>query len=223
MKKIVYLALCLGALASLHSCNPRAKATPGAAAKLYTEQIMNDDYDAFVRAIEFTETPAKAVKEAEAYTRSTFDADRREERREERLAERETARDLRTVHRPHVTERGGIREVEIISEEKAPDNTYDVTVRNVYNNGLVEEMKYKMVDEDRDWKIRVTDNKEVWRAVTDRGEREVMKIRDEHKRDFYKNHEGGRRRFLKDITKKGGEVEIVKTLENGQRHREVIR
>lgn len=227
MKKIVYLALCFGALASLDSCNPKAKATPGQVAKRYTERIMNDDYDAFVRAIRFTETPADAAPKAKAYSRSMAKAATNDAQHEMRESRRDwnhqAAREMRTVNHPSVTERGGIRQVEVVSEVVTPDESVDVIIENTYADGLVEQVEYKMINDDQDWKIRVTDNKEVWRATTDRHDRETLKIRDNRKRDFLKDNERGDRRFVKELTKRDGQREVVKTLGDGRRHRDVVK
>ncbi len=56
MKKILCFVACLAVIAALGSCNKKSvAATPGLAAKQYVEHIMNDDYEAFVKAISFTE------------------------------------------------------------------------------------------------------------------------------------------------------------------------
>lgn len=105
-----------------------------------------------------------------------------------------------------------------------PDQkTCDVVVSNTYNNGLVEQVAYKMVNDNNDWKIRVNDNKEVWRATNSDGDRETIKVREGKERDFIKDDDNGERQFVKDIAKRNGDVEVIKTLENGDRHREVIK
>ncbi len=203
MKKLLCFTLCLAAVAALGSCKKKVAATPGEAARIYTEHIMNDNYGAFVEAIVFTEPVAPEV-------RKTVNALH--------------AQHLRTVHHPNVTERGGVKEVKVVSQKISPDNsTADVVLTNTYNDGLVETVNYQMVNDNTTWKIRVTPNKEVWRAVTSDGDHEVIKIREGHARDFIKEKDHGERHFVKDIVKRNGEVEVIKVLENGQRHREVFK
>ncbi len=199
MKKILYLVVCCVAVAALGSCHKKAAATPGAAAKAYSEHIMNDNYDAFVNAVVFTEPIKPAAKKA-------------------------TATALRTVHHPDVTAKGGVREVRVVSEKPSADNKQcDVVLTHHYNNGIVETVNYKMINDNNEWKIRANDNKEVWRAITNDGDHEVLKVREGHERDFVKDKDNGEKEFVKDINKRNGDVEVIKVLANGERHREVIK
>jgi uncharacterized protein YdaT len=210
MKKILYLAACCaaGAVAAVVVCSCRPKAlaaTPGLAAKQYAEHIMNDDYDAFVKAISFTEPVAVAEKPAVDKSHATA---------------------LRTIHHSHINERGGIKEIKLVSEKFSPDNkTCDVVLASHYNDGLVKTINMHMVNDYEVWKIRETPYKEIWRATTSEGDTEVIKVRTGHERDFIKdkNRDTGEKQFIKDINRHNGEVEVIKVLENGQRHREVIR
>ena len=203
MKKLLCITICLTAVAVLASCKPKVPATAGEAAKIYTEHIMNDNYGAFVEAIAFTEPIKPEVS---------------------KVVHAIHAQQLRTVHHPNVVERGGIKEVRVISQRPAPDNkTADVVLTNTYNNGVIETVNYAMINDDVAWKIRITPNKEVWRATHSDGSHEVIKIREGHQRDFIKEKDHGEKHFVKDIVKHNGEVEVIKVLENGHRHREVIR
>ena len=207
MKNILYLAaLCAVVTVLGSSCRPKVvAATPGIAAKQYVEHIMNDDYEAFVKAISFTEpiptTNVNAVHKAHAAA-------------------------LRTIHHPDIAQRGGIKEVRLVSEKTSPDNkTCDVVLANHYNDGLVKTVNLHMANDYDVWKVRETPYKEIWRATTSEGDTEVIKVRTGHERDFIKdkNKDTGEKQFIKDINRNDGQVEVVKVLENGQRHREVIR
>ncbi len=204
MKRILYIAMSLVAVASLGSCNKKATATtPGAKAKQMTEHMCNDNYEAFVEAIVFTNPVKPEVK---------------------KVVNTEHAKALRTVHHPSVTEKGGVKEVKVVSENIAPDRkTATVVLTNQYNNGVLETVNYDMVNDNNEWKVRVNDNKEVWRATTSEGDHEVLKIREGHDRDFVKEKDNGEKHFVKDIVKRDGQVEVIKHLENGHRHREVIK
>lgn len=203
MKKLVYLAALCAAVVSFDSCKSKKVAqTPALAAKEYTEGMCNGNYDAFVEMIVFEEAVAPAKPEVKK-AHSTA---------------------LKTIHKPSVDEKGGVKEVAVVSEKVAPDGkTADVVLTNTYNNGHVETVNYKMVNDAETWKIRVNDNKEVWRAITKDGDHEVIKIRDGKDRDFVKTKEDGEKQFVKEITKRNGQVEVIKTLENGERHREVLK
>ncbi|MDR2913165.1 MAG: hypothetical protein LBV38_07785 [Alistipes sp.] len=206
MKKILFLVTCLAAAAALGSCNKRATATPGGAAKHYVEQLQNDNYEAFIAGIAFVkpvEVVAPAARES---------------------SECSCAESLRAIHRPDVVERGGIREVRLVSEKVAPDHmTCDVTLTNHYLNGDIETIDFTMVNEVDVWKVRENPYKEIWHATDNNGNIEVIKVRTGHERDFFKGHDdGGEREFVKNILRHNGQKEIVKVLENGTRHREVI-
>lgn len=203
MKKLLYLALCLGAAAMLGSCQKKVSATPGMVAKQYAEHIMNDNYDAFVNAIVFTEPVKPEVRKA---------------------VNAMHAKSLRTVHHPHVMERGGIKEVKIVSEQTAPDNrSCDVVLTNHYNNGVVETVNYHMVNDNKVWRVKETPYKEIWTGTTNEGDKEVVKIRSGRNREFIKDNDNGEKHFVKDIVKRNGQIEVIKVLENGERHREVIK
>lgn len=205
MKKIIcFLTLC-AAVGSLGSCTKKAAATPGTVAKQYVEHIMNDDYEAFVDAISFTEPVAPEH-------RATVN--------------RAHASALRTIHQPNISENGGIKEVKVVSEEMAPDNkSCDVTLSSHYNNGMVKTIDMTMINEDDIWKVRETPRKEIWKGTTSEGDTEVIKVRSGHERDFIKDKDvdTGEKQFIKDINHRNGNVEVVKVLENGRRSREVIR
>jgi hypothetical protein len=207
MKKILSLAVCCAVIGSVVvSCQRRAvAATPGMAAKQYAEHIMDGDYDSFVKAISFTEQVPLTEKE---------------------VVDKAHATALRTILHSHIDERGGIKEIKLVSEKFSPDNTScDVVLASHYNDGLVKTINMHMVNDYDVWKIRETPYKEVWRATTSEGDTEVIKVRTGHERDFIKdnNRDTGEKQFIKDINRHNGEVEVIKVLENGQRHREVIR
>ncbi len=206
MKKILCFVACLAVIAALGSCNKKSvAATPGLAAKQYVEHIMNDDYEAFVNAISFTEPVSAAMRKS---------------------VNKAHAAALRAIHQPDIAQRGGIKEVRIVSEKPSADNTTcDVVVANHYNDGLVKTINLHMVNDYDVWKVRETPYKEIWRATTSEGDTEVIKVRTGHERDFIKDKDldTGEKQFIKDINRHNGEVEVIKVLEDGQRHKEVIR
>ncbi len=207
MKRIIYLALCGAVVMTFgYSCNTKTvAATPGIAAKQYVEHIMNDDYEAFVEAIFFTEPVPAAMQKNVHKAHATA---------------------LRTIHHPDVAQRGGIREIKVVSEKPSVDNkTCDVVLASHYNDGLVKTVNLHMVNDYDVWKVRETPYKEIWRATTSEGDTEVIKVRSGHQRDFIKDKDvdTGEKQFIKDINRHNGEVEVVKVLHDGKRHKEVIR
>ncbi len=200
MKKIVYLALFCAVAASFASCKEKkAEKTAALAAKEYTELLSNGDYDGFVDVIVFEEPAAPVKPEVKKVHSAT----------------------LKTIHKPSVDEKGGIKNVAVTSEKVAPDGKYaDVVLTNTYNDGLVETVSYAMILDDTVWKVRVNNNKEVWTAVNNDGDREVVKIKEGTDRDFVKTNDAGEKQFVKEITKRDGQVETIKTLENGERYKE---
>jgi hypothetical protein len=207
MKKIFYFVACgIVAAAVGASCHSKTQAaTAGESAIKYVQHIVNDDYEAFVGAISFTEPVAKAQRKAVNKAHATA---------------------LRTIHQPDIAQHGGIRDVKVVSEKPSPDNkTCDVVMSHNYNDGMVKTVNLHMINEENVWKVRETPYKEIWRATTSNGDTEVIKVRSGHARDFIKDkdldtHE---KQFVKDITRHNGDVEVIKVLENGHRHREVIR
>lgn len=189
--------------ASCHSGTTAA--TPGEAAKKYIEHIVNNDYEAFVNVISFVEPPAAGGRMA---------------------VNRAHAASLRSIHHPDVAEHGGIREVRVLHEKMSPDNrSCDVSIANRYDDGMVKRIDLRMINDMDVWKVRETPRKEIWRATTSEGDTEVIKVRSGHRRDLIEERDGdtGEKQFIKDIVKRDGQIEVVKVLEDGRRHREVIK
>lgn len=197
MKKLVYLVVCCATVASFAACKGKNKTaqTPAVAAKEYVELIKVGNYEEFVDAIVFEE-PAKAP----AVTPE-----------QKKAVKTSNAQALKTVHHATVEEKGGLKDVAVVSETVAPDGqTADVILAGTYNNGEIETITCKMVNDEKRWKIRVNDNKEVWKAVNKDGDREVIKIREGHDRDFVKIKEDGERDIFKDIEYADRKVEKIK-------------
>jgi hypothetical protein len=204
MKKILSLALACALVAALGSCNKKAAATPGVTAKRYVEHVVNDDYEAFVKGISFTKPVDKAYRVE---------------------ADKAHAAALRAIHHPRTVERGGIKEVKVVSEKLSTDKkTCDVVLANHYNNGTVSTVNMSMIKDGSEWKVRETPSREIWKATTSEGDTEVVKVRTGGERDVVKDrlNDMGEKQFVKDINRAGGEVEVVKVLEDGTRHKEVI-
>ncbi len=207
MKTSIHLIACCCAVAvCVSSCSEnRGGVTPGVVAKQCVEHIMNNDYEAFVENISFVEPVPEVARPA---------------------VNRAHATALRAIHHPDVVARGGIAEVQVVSEDISEDNiTGDVVVANHYDDGSVEAVTLHMIKDFDMWKVRETSCKEIWRATNIEGDTEIIKVRTGRDRDFFKSRSlgTGEKQFVKDISRPNGQVEIVKALENGKRHREVIR
>ncbi|MDR2890325.1 MAG: hypothetical protein LBV18_01770 [Alistipes sp.] len=219
MKKFIYVAVCFAAVATLGSCKKKVTSTPGMAAKHYVEQMCCDNYEDFVEAIVFTEPVEPATQAAPAAS-----ADKATQKATRRAISKSHADQLRAVHHPDVTDRGGVKEVRIVSETPAEDNlSTAVVLSSHYNDGTVETINVDMVNENKMWKIRETPYKEIWKATNADGDTETIKIRSGHDRDFIKDNDNGERQFVKSILRRDGPVERIKTLSDGRRHREVIK
>jgi hypothetical protein len=181
-----------------YSCRPRTTVvTAGDAAKRYVEHIMRGDYESFVEGVSFSVPPPDE---------------------QARQLEKAHAEALRTLHLPDVASRGGISRVKVLSEKPSPDNlSCEVVVASHYGDGLVKTVNLDMVNEDDVWKIRETPYREIWRATTSEGNTEVVKVHPGEEGD------SAPKQFVKDINHHNGRVEVIRVLENGERHREDIR
>lgn len=126
MKNVLYFGLFVMALMLMTSCTP---STPGAAAKKYSEYLKSGDYDKFVDGIAYKE-------EQTADQKVILEAMLKEKASEE------------------FAKKGGIKDIEIISEEISEDgNTAKVVLKQTYGNGESDEGNYDMVKKDGKWKM----------------------------------------------------------------------
>ncbi|MDR0907273.1 MAG: hypothetical protein LBM63_01475 [Rikenellaceae bacterium] len=204
MKKIVYIVACGAVVASFAACKNQKHATPVATVKENVEIIKVPNFDNFVDAIAFEE-PVKmrpvATAAKSAATRSY------------------TVEVPRIVYTPATKAEQKPANVIIVPEVVAPaEVTNNTMVAYTPDTYEFEASPFERFDEEypaiasvldtinygKDWKIRNGKYKEVWRAVDADGNREVLKFREGHDRDFVK-------------VKAAGERDIVKNLEFGNR------
>lgn len=195
MKKSVILFAALLAIVALPGCKSKSKMA-AEKAKTCAGYIMNSDYDQFVNHITYD----KNLTSAQLEQQKASDA----------------AILKRRVH-PMVAEKGGIKEVNVVSTNLAEENPQvaNVVFTNLYNNGDIEDVEYLMVLDENVWKVKVSNDRTVWKTRTDDGERVSFKLIDEPHKDVFKEHIDGEREFIKEKDKRNVEVEKIK--EDGKR------
>lgn len=177
-------------------CRPHQPQSPSVAAQRYAENLKTGNYDEFVNALDFdSKISADSIKREKA-----------------RLA----AMMRKKVH-PAIAGRGGLKEMKVVSEKVAPDGKIaDVVLKNVYNNGEVENIHYVMVNTDNVWKVRMGNDKEVWKTHTADGHEVVLELKEDEHRDIIKtNVDGENREFVKVIEEENREM--LKVKENGEK------
>lgn len=192
MKKLLYVIVAGSVMLGFTDCKNRTQTASAAeTAKTYTESCYRTgNYDKFVEAIHFEkETPKKVVKQEKQTYAAT----------------------LKKHNEPEVQQRGGLKESKVVSENIAPDgNTAEVLLKNYYNDGSIEDIRYNMVRDDNKWKIQVGNDKEVWRTTNARGQDVVVKLKDNDYKSFVKVKVDGEKAFVKDIEPAGSDKEVVK-------------
>ena len=124
MKKILSLALAVAAVALIASCSS-SSSSPGKAAKQYSEYAANGQYDKYLDGFYSSEdTPKAEYEEQRAMLKAM-------------LTEKVT---------PMIEEKGGIKSIEVVSEEISPDGkTATVGLKTTYGNGDVQEEDTDMI------------------------------------------------------------------------------
>ena len=127
MKQLIRLGLMLVAVLAMVSCTP---STPGAALKHYMSALSDKDYEEFVEGVKLSETDAAKAQEAR-----------------DGLVAMIKEKGAKTPD-----EKGGLKEIEIVSEEIAEDgNSAVVTFKQHYGDGSVKEDTQKMAKVDGKW------------------------------------------------------------------------
>jgi hypothetical protein len=120
MKKLFYFVLAIAAMGVMASCGGGAS-SPGAAAKMYMEAVAAGDYEKFIDGIyvdpESTPEEIEEIEEQKTMLLAMI---------EEKGAE-------------GIEEKGGIKSVEVVSEEIAEDGLATVILSITYGNGETEE------------------------------------------------------------------------------------
>ncbi len=131
MKKVIYLSLSVLCMLLIVACS--SGSTPSAAAKKYVGYMQSGDYEKFVDGIAFPEeASAEELQQAKDMYVSMF-----KEKGDKELKEK-----------------GGIKNVEIVSETIAEDGkTAVVEVKLIYGNGTEDTDEMDMVLDKGDWKI----------------------------------------------------------------------
>lgn len=133
---MIYLTLAAAMIGlMLISCSRTGASSPGKAAKQYMEYMVNGDVDKFVDAIYFgEETSKEEIEQGRTMMKSLI---------EEKA-------------KPALEEKGGLKSVEVISEEISEDGkTATVTLKQTYGNGETEEDESEMVLVDGRWMMKM--------------------------------------------------------------------
>lgn len=126
----------IAAVGVMVSCGGGAtSSSPGAAAKEYAEAIAEGDYDKFIDGIHFSEgTSADEIAQGKLMLRSMLNE-----------------KGAKTLE-----ERGGMKSVEVISEEIAEDGkTAKVNMRYTYGNGETSDEAMDMFLDGKTWKMEL--------------------------------------------------------------------
>lgn len=127
MKKVLYFGLFVMALLLTVACSP---SSPSAAAKKYSEYLKSGNYDKFVEGIAFKDTETAETSKVALIA----------------MLEEKASKEF--------DKKGGIKDIEIISEEISEDGkTAKVVLKQTYGNGDSEEGNYDMVKQDGKWKM----------------------------------------------------------------------
>lgn len=130
MKKVFYLSMMAIAMLVMAACSS-SPSGPGEALKKYSEYLQKGDYEKFVDGLAFAESQDAAnIKEEKEALVSM-------------LKEKITK---------EYEKKGGMKEIEIVSEQIAEDgNTAVVKTKCTYGNGETEEGDQQMVKRDGKW------------------------------------------------------------------------
>lgn len=134
MKKVFYLSLMVMAMFVMAACSS-SPSTPGDALKKYSEYLQKGDYEKFVDGLAFDESQdAAKIKEQKEALISML---------KEKISK-------------EYEKKGGIKDIEIISEQIAEDgNTAVVKTKYTYGNGETEEGDQQMVKKDGKWLMSI--------------------------------------------------------------------
>ena len=130
MKKVFYLVLAAAALVLTVSCSSNSS-SPGKAAKQYMEYMADGNYDKFIDGVYFVEGSSKEDIEAGKAMLKAM---------------------LIEKGKKSIDEKGGLKSVEIVSEEIASDGkTANVELKMTYGNDEVLEEDQDMILVDGKW------------------------------------------------------------------------
>lgn len=200
MKKIIYLSGALFCIVAFASCKQKTNAkSPSETAQVYIDYIYAGDYIPVVDMMYCEDVDMDA---------------------EMKLEKEQYATDMKKNVNKHVAKKGGVKQTKVVSEKVSDDKKEaEVVVRHEYEQGTPEEITYKLVMVDDDWKVKVGHNKEVWRTQLADGTHVSFKLKDNEYKDAFKEHIGDERDFVKEIHTENRDV--IKVKDEG--HKDVIK
>ncbi|MCD7971017.1 MAG: hypothetical protein LUF87_11785 [Alistipes sp.] len=197
MKKLFIPAILVLGLVAFTNCHSNKTKKASATARQYSEFIMQGDYDGLVDRMV-----------------ADNDFDSREMRRDKKRY----ADMLRHNVGEHVSRQGGIKKVDVVSENTAPDgNSANVVVRHHYNNGVSEDIAYDLLYADNEWKVKMGPHKEVWKTKLPDGTHVGFKLKENDGKEVFKQHIGDERDFVKIKESEDGDRHVLKVKEDGEK------
>lgn len=134
MKRAIYFSLFTVCMFLISACSG-GTSSPGEAAKTYMGYLADGKYEKFVDAL---------AKKSENVSKEEFE-----------LQKKQAALMIEQKAGKSLKEKGGLKNIEIISEEIDEDgNSAEVALKLTYGNGDTNENDYKMVKQDGKWKFK---------------------------------------------------------------------
>jgi hypothetical protein len=134
MKKLIYFVLAIAVVGVMASCGGGGASTPGAAAKMYMEAAAAGDYEKFIDGMYVD--PESTPEELE-------DMEQQKTMLLASIEEKGTE---------DIEEMGGIKSIEVVSEEIAENGLATVILKVTSGNGETEEEPMKMRYDGKSWK-----------------------------------------------------------------------
>lgn len=132
MKKVFYFGLFIATLFVVAACSSNS---PGAAAKKYAEYMKDGKYEQFIAGIAQDESVT---------------AEQRQQQKDMLVAM------LKEKGEKTINQRGGIKNIEVVSEEISEDgNTATVVLKQTYGDGETDDSTFEMVKLDGEWKMMI--------------------------------------------------------------------
>lgn len=201
MKKIIYLSVCAVALIGFAACNnSKNLKNAGNVTRDYAMNMQNGNYDNFVEKMMVSNaSPAQAREMKEKF-----------------------AWMLKEKIDPIIREKGGIRDIQVVSQTATNDGMKaTVVLKTIYNNGQTENTTYDLLWAENRWNIDMNEHREVWKTKTADGRDVTFKLKDYDHKEVFKEKIDGEREVIK--TKETDDKEVHKTIENGDREVEKIK
>jgi hypothetical protein len=204
MKKLVYIVACCAFAASFAACKDKNKATvqsiPETIVTENVEIVKAPNYDNIIDTI-VIEEPVATRSMAHSPT-PQYKAVVNEQTKATASEDNSDLPTISLVYSSYVKSKGEPAGAEMVDDSAYVypyDDYVDVIVVDDDYADRFDIAALDTIVDGKEWKIRTTDNKEVWRAVNTTNGRKVMKFRENHDRDFVKIKADGERKIVKNL------------------------